>query len=72
MVLLRHRNESDDRPPATGTIGTSIGMADLMVRALRHSDYPDGGVAPTIILSAGEKAHLATRRDHPNALRGGR
>src|SRR3978361_2364210 len=25
MVLLRHRNESDDRPRMTGTIGTSSG-----------------------------------------------
>jgi hypothetical protein len=59
-------------PRVTGTIGTSIGMADLIVRALWHSDYPDYGLAPTIILSAGEKAHAATRRDHPGAVRGDR
>ncbi len=59
-------------PRVTGTIGTSIGMADFIVRALWHSDYPDVGLAPTIILSAGEKAPAATRRDHPGAVRGDR
>jgi hypothetical protein len=59
-------------PRVTGTIGTSIGMADIIVRALWHSDYPDRGLAPTIILSAGEKTRHATRRDQPDAVRGGR
>ncbi len=49
-----------------------IGMADLIVRAVRHSDYPDRCVAPTIILSAGENGHAATRRDHSDAQRGRR
>jgi hypothetical protein len=69
MVLLRHRNESGDRPRGNWDDRHIIGMADLIVRALRHSDYPDGGVAPTIILSAGGKAPAATRRDHADAVR---
>lgn len=70
MVLLRHRNERAVIDPGEWDDRHIIGMAGLIVRAVRHSDYPDRCVAPTIILSAAEKAHT-TRRDLPGAQRGG-